>query len=84
MTAFETIKQIYRVDRKEISFLRFIFEGYDGIAVIKTIDPKKGVILLYISPGCEDDTEMILKDLKQEMMIERLPIESFPPIDLEP
>jgi len=84
LTAFETIKQIYRVDRKEISFLRFIFEGYDGIAVIKTIDPKKGVILLYISPGCEDDTEMILKDLKQEMMIERLPIESFPPIDLEP
>ncbi|MCJ7774467.1 MAG: DUF4911 domain-containing protein [Desulfobacterales bacterium] len=84
MTHLETIKQVYRVDRKEISFLRFLFEGYDGIAVIKTIDPQKGVILLYISPGCEDDVEMILKDLKKEIMIERLPLESLTPTDLEP
>ena len=84
MTHLETIKQVYRVDRKEISFLRFLFEGYDGIAVIKTIDPQKGVILFYISPGCEDDVEIILKDLKKEIRIERLPLESLTPNDLEP
>jgi len=84
LTQLETIKQVYRVDRKEISFLRFIFESYDGIAVIKTIDPQNGVICLYIAPGCEHDAEMILKDLKTEIMIESLPIESFTSEDLEP
>ncbi len=79
----ETIKQAYRVDRKEISFLRFIFEGYDGVAVIKTIDSQKGIILLYIAPGCEDDAGMILKDLQKEIVMERLPLESFMPNDLE-
>ena len=84
MTSMETIKQVYRVDRKEISFLRFLFEGYDGIAVIKTIDPQKGVILFYIAPGCEDVVEKILNDLKQEIMIEKLSLESLTADDLEP
>ena len=84
MARLETIKQVYRVDRKEISYLRFIFEGYDGIAAIKTIDPQKGVICLYVSPGCKDDAEMILENLKKEMLIESLPLESFAPEDLEP
>jgi len=80
----ETIKQIYRVDRKEISYLRFIFEGYDGIATMKTIDPKKGVICLYIPPACNRTAEMILKHLKREIQLERLPLESFTSENLDP
>ena len=67
----ETIKKYLRVDRREICFLRFIFEAYDGIAIITTIDSESGIILLSIAPGCEEDVEMILKDLKKEIMIER-------------
>ena len=66
----ETIKKYYRVDRKEISFLRFIFEAYDGIAVLETVDPKSGRVVFHISPGCEGDVEMILQDLKNDIMIE--------------
>ena len=65
----ETIKQHYRVDRREIAFIRFIFEAYDGIAVVRTIDPAKGIILLYIAPGCEKQVQIILKDLSQQIMI---------------
>lgn len=67
----ETIKKYLRVDRREICFLRFIFEAYDGIAIITTIDPDSGIVLLSIAPGCEDDVEMILQDLKKDIMIER-------------
>ncbi|MBW2200655.1 MAG: DUF4911 domain-containing protein [Deltaproteobacteria bacterium] len=66
----ETTKKYYRVDRKEISFLRFIFEAYDGIAVLETTDPKSGRVVFHISPGCEGDVEMILQDLKNDIMIE--------------
>ncbi len=66
----ETIRKYYRVDRREICFLRFIFEGYDGIAILTTIDPGTGFVVLHISPGCEEAVEMILQDLKKEIIIE--------------
>ena len=66
-----TIKKYLRVDRKEIAFLKFIFEAYDGIVTITTIDPDQGVILLCIAPGCENDVEMILQDLKKDILIEQ-------------
>lgn len=66
----ETIQKYYRVDRKEISYLRFIFEAYDGIALIRTVDPAAGIIAFHISPGCVTDAEMIIQDLRKEMIIE--------------
>ena len=62
------------MDRREIAFLRFIFEAYDGIAMIKTVDPQQGIIVLHIPPGCEEDVESILYDLKRQMMIEPISI----------
>ena len=66
----ETISKYYRVDRREICFLRFIFEAYDGIAILTTVDPGSGFVVLRISPGCGEDVEMVLQDLKKEIMIE--------------
>ena len=50
----ETNRRIFRVDRREISYLRGIIESYDGMAVVRTIDPQEALIELQISPGCED------------------------------
>ena len=68
----KTTNRYYRVDRREIAFLRFIFEAYDGIALVKTIDAQKGLILLYIAPGCEQDVDFVLRDLEKQIMIEHL------------
>ena len=67
----ETIKQRYRVDRREIAFIRFIIEAYDGLAVVTTLDSDTGLIEFQIAPGCEQDVEMILQDLKQDIMMEK-------------
>ena len=66
----KTLQKYYRIDRKEISFLKFIIEAYDGIALLRTVDPAAGIVALHISPGCEPVVDMILNDLKQEIMIE--------------
>jgi hypothetical protein len=68
----ETVKRYYRVDRREIAFLRFIFEAYDGLAVIETLDPEAGVIVFHISPGSEHDVEMILLDLNKHIMMKAI------------
>jgi hypothetical protein len=68
----ETIKRYYRVDRRQIAFIKFIFEAYDGIAGMRTINPSKGIIKLHIAPGCEAQVDLILQDLKKEILVQRL------------
>ncbi len=66
----KSIKRYYRVDRSEISYLRFIFEAYEGIATIETLNPESGLIVIYIAPGCVSDVELVLRDLGNNIMIE--------------
>ena len=66
----ETLKKYYKIDRRDISFLRFIFEGYDGIALVTTINAGQGVIKLSIAPGCMEEVESVLNKLKKNILIE--------------
>ena len=79
----ETIKRYYRVDRREIAFLRFIFEAYDGLAVLETLDPEAGLIVFHIAPGCEGDVEIILQDLQKDIMMESAPDPDKPELTIE-
>lgn len=67
----KTTKRYFRVDRRDIAFLRFVFEAYEGLAMIETLNPELGVIVFYIAPGCESDVDMILRDLKGDIMMEK-------------
>jgi hypothetical protein len=68
--AVETIRKILRIDRKEICFLKFILEAYDGIAAMTTIDARQGIVLLRIAPGCEKEVQALLRNLKKDIMID--------------
>lgn len=65
-----SVKKFFRVDRREISFLRFVFEACDGIVMMRTIDGPSGTVLLSISPGCETEVETVLGSLKKEILME--------------
>ena len=65
-----TTQKNYRVDRRQISFLKFIIEAYDGVAMLRTVDAAAGIVALHIAPGCEAVADMILNDLKREIMLE--------------
>jgi hypothetical protein len=69
----KTVKKYYRIDRREIALLKFILEGYDGLAVMSTLDSSLGIISVMIAPGCEEEVEGVIQDLKGEILIE--PIE---------
>ena len=60
----KTIKHLFQVDRREINYLSLIIESYDGMAVVKTIDPHKAIIELQVSPGCETLVFELLYSLK--------------------
>ena len=66
----QTARRYYRVDRRHISMLRFIFEAYEGVAVVTTLDRARGLIVLAVAPGCEDMAETIMADLGRRFLIE--------------
>jgi hypothetical protein len=64
-----TVRRQYKVDRRDIMYLRATIESYDGMAVVRTIDPGEAVIELLIAPGCQDQVEELITDLRNRERI---------------
>jgi hypothetical protein len=62
----ETTKRIFKVDREDIHYLRTTIESYDGMAVVRTVDPGEATIELLIAPGCEDLIAGLLAALREK------------------
>ena len=62
----QTIKRILRVNRRDIGYLRSTIESYDGMAVVKTLDPNEAFIEIQIAPGCETLISELLDSLREE------------------
>lgn len=62
----------FRVDRHQINFIRFIFEAYEGVAVLTTLDRFQGVVGLAVAPGCDRIAQEIIDELSQTIVIEAL------------
>jgi len=60
----ETNKYVFRTDRRELNYLSLIIESYDGMAVVKTIDPYEALIELCVSPGCDSLVLELIDSLK--------------------
>ncbi len=62
----KTFHKEYIVDKTRIGFIRFIFEGHEGVAIATTLDPKTGHIRLAIAPERIKTAQMIIKDLQKD------------------
>ena len=62
----QTIRCVFRVDRRDINYLRWTIESYDGMAVVSTLDPNKAYVAIHISPGCEKLVSELLTSLRKE------------------
>ncbi len=62
-------ERLYRVKRREIAFVKFIFEAYEGIGTLSTIQPADGLIRIQIPPGCESVVEAVVEDLRKHIRI---------------
>ena len=69
----------YRVPLPEIAYVRAIFEGYDGVAVLRAADPNRGEVEIVIGEGLEEEAEAIAGKLRNEAgMIEIQRPEDWP------
>jgi len=66
-----TIKNL-RLHRRDVGYVKHIFEGYEGHATITTVDKSASVIRLFIMPGFVSDVAGILKALQEEIDISEI------------
>jgi hypothetical protein len=72
----ETTKWLFRVNREDIHYLRTTIESYDGMAVLRTLDPAESVIELLIAPKCEGLISALLDSMREEEAIRLDTLES--------
>jgi hypothetical protein len=76
--AEEIVIGYYRVDPKRIVLLKSMLEGYEGLVVVRTADPKEGVVELLVSPDFTEEMRQILEDLSLRIWMEPLPGAEYP------
>ncbi|MFO7761803.1 MAG: DUF4911 domain-containing protein [Thermodesulfobacteriota bacterium] len=63
----KTERLYLRISPKRIYYLKFILEGYDGMATLSTIDPGKGIVILRYSREWSRDLFELLASLAPEL-----------------
>lgn len=62
----ETTRIEIQAERREIAYLRYTLESYDGMAVVSTLDPHEARLEISVSPGSEALVAEILESLAKE------------------
>ena len=65
-------RQFFRVIRRDIWYLHFIIESYEGLATLSTVDPKKGIVQIMTPVSRVDDMTVLLRELAKEIILQEL------------
>jgi hypothetical protein len=66
-----------RVAPTDIALIKFLFESYEGVAVVRTVDRRAAVIVALVSRDFLAVARAILDDVRARVAIEEIP----PPAD---
>jgi len=58
---------LVRVERHDIGLLCSLMAGYEGVAIVRTVDPKQGLVALLVAPAFYTAVLDIIQALSQEM-----------------
>lgn len=81
MTAMFFNKRYAILPRAEIGRLRFLLEGYDGLAFARTLDQHSGLVEVAFAPERVRDVDALLSALAIELGLREVdPPERVPPL----
>ena len=72
MVQTDSIQWLLEVDKKEIAYIVSVFEGYDDLAIVRTVDAEQSIIELIISPNYIEDTSQLVHALSKEVYIKKI------------
>ena len=57
---------------EHIAYIKFIFESYEEVGIIRTVDRKKAIIVLLAVPDFAEVARQILESLKRDLPLEEI------------
>ncbi|MFC1855151.1 DUF4911 domain-containing protein [Thermodesulfobacteriota bacterium] len=69
---YKIVKSYFQIDTKEIAFFKFIIESYDGIAMFRTLNARRGEIEVMVPKCNEAELVNILHDMKRNIAIRQI------------
>lgn len=55
------------INPRKIAWLKFVLESYEGLALLKTLDPEAGRVVLLVGPGAEGEAVGLISSMKKEL-----------------
>ena len=57
-----------KISPERIHFLKFILEGYDGLAILSTINSRQGLVEIKYPPEIEKDITNLLHNIAPQLL----------------
>ncbi|MCF6290661.1 MAG: DUF4911 domain-containing protein [Desulfobacterales bacterium] len=58
-----------RIAPQRIHFLKYILEGYDGLAILTTLDGREGAVEISFPPEQEQELALLLAELRPALTL---------------
>lgn len=72
------IFRYFKVRHRDMVYLKFILEAYEGMNVMSTVDNVAGIIRIAIMEGFETDMDGLLAELGQQVSMEAVVWDDVP------
>ena len=66
----DAICRYFRVKHRDMVFLKFILEAYEGMNTMSTVDNVAGIIRIAVMPGFVEDMDALLAELGGRVTME--------------
>lgn len=67
----------FRLDRRDLVYLKFILEAYEGLSTLSTVEKDATLVRVSTFPWCAADVDALIESLRKEIPL----IETAPPPD---
>ncbi len=64
--------RFFRVPLHEIGYLRAIVDGYDGLAVVRSLDPRRGEVEWLVGEGRDGEADALVERLRAEIGLQEI------------
>lgn len=68
----DTIIRYFKVQRRDLAYLKFIVESYEGLATLSTADREGGVVVVSYSSCFAKDMGALMESLGTEIALEEV------------
>ena len=65
----QTSSRYYKLASRDMVYMKFILEAYEGLSTMSTIDGKKGIVRVNFTLGFADDLAALMEALSKEISV---------------